>query len=469
MKPSHSSARRTRDINGGQMNVIIVGCGQVGQTLAEQLISTGNNITVIDTVYDNVKALTDKIDALGIVGNGASHTTLTEANVQEADLLIAVTNSDELNILCCIVARKSSDCKVIARVRSHEYSAEVDFLKNEIGLAMVINPEYEAAEEIARILRFPSALGIESFGKGLVELVKFRLPENSPIIGMSVKDVMIKYKSDVLFATIERDERAYIAKGDFVFEARDIVSIIASLEGAQDLFKNMGYKTNSVKSAMVVGSGEITHYLCSLLKKAKVNVKVIENDKTKCDELCEAFPYVNVIHGDALNQELMAEEGIGRVGAFLALADSDEENILLSLYAQSKAKGKIISMIKRVDYGDVIKKLDLDTVICPENIVSDMILRYIRSLKGTSGSNMEALYNICRGQAEASEFIIRHQSKIVGTPLSKLKFRKNVLVAAIVRNGEVIIPRGYDMIQAGDAVIVVSKITGLHDITDILE
>ena len=451
------------------MNVIIVGCGQVGQTLAEQLISTGNNITVIDTVYDNVKALTDKIDALGIVGNGASHTTLTEANVQEADLLIAVTNSDELNILCCIVARKSSDCKVIARVRSHEYSAEVDFLKNEIGLAMVINPEYEAAEEIARILRFPSALGIESFGKGLVELVKFRLPENSPIIGMSVKDVMIKYKSDVLFATIERDERAYIAKGDFVFEARDIVSIIASLEGAQDLFKNMGYKTNSVKSAMVVGSGEITHYLCSLLKKAKVNVKVIENDKTKCDELCEAFPYVNVIHGDALNQELMAEEGIGRVGAFLALADSDEENILLSLYAQSKAKGKIISMIKRVDYGDVIKKLDLDTVICPENIVSDMILRYIRSLKGTSGSNMEALYNICRGQAEASEFIIRHQSKIVGTPLSKLKFRKNVLVAAIVRNGEVIIPRGYDMIQAGDAVIVVSKITGLHDITDILE
>ena len=451
------------------MNVIIVGCGQVGQTLAEQLISTGNNVTVIDTVYENVKSLTDKIDALGIVGNGASHTTLTEANVQDADLLIAVTNSDELNILCCIVARKSSNCKVIARVRSHEYNAEVDFLKNEIGLAMVINPEYEAAEEIARILRFPSALGIESFGKGLVELVKFRLPEASPIIGMSVKDVMIKYKSDVLFATIERDEKAHIAKGDFVFEARDIVSIIASPEGAQDLFKNMGYKTNSVRSAMVVGSGEITHYLCSLLKKAKVNVKVIDDDKSKCEKLCEAFPYVNVVNGDPLNQELMAEEGIGRVGAFLALAESDEENILLSLYAQSRAKGKIISMIKRVDYGDVIKKLDLDTVICPENIVSDMILRYIRSLKGTSGSNMEALYNICRGQAEASEFIVRHQSKIVGTPLSKLKFRKNVLVAAIVRDGEVIIPRGYDMIQTGDAVIVVSKITDLHDITDILE
>ena len=451
------------------MNVIIVGCGQVGQTLAEQLISTGNNVTVIDTVYENVKALTDKVDALGIVGNGASHTTLSEANVQDADLLIAVTNSDELNILCCIVARKSSECKVIARVRSHEYNAEVDFLKNEIGLAMVINPEYEAAEEIARILRFPSALGIESFGKGLVELIKFKLPEESPIIGMSVKDVMMKYKSDVLFATIERDERAHIAKGDFVFEARDIVSIIASLEGAQDLFKNMGYKTNSVKSAMVAGSGEITHYLCEHLKKAKVNIKVIEKDKARCDKLCENFPYVTVVNGDALNHEVLAEEGINRVGAFLSLADSDEENILLTLYAQSKTKAKIITEIKRTDYGDVIKKLDFDTVICPENIVSDMILRYIRSLKGTSGSNMEALYNICKGQAEASEFVIRHQSKIVGTPLSKLKFKKNVLVAAIVRDGQVIIPRGYDMIQTGDAVIVVSKITGLHDITDILE
>ena len=451
------------------MNVIIVGCGQVGQTLAEQLISTGNNVTVIDTVYENVKSLTDKVDALGIVGNGASHTTLTEANVQDADLLIAVTNSDELNILCCIVARKSSECKVIARVRSHEYNAEVDFLKNEIGLAMVINPEYEAAEEIARILRFPSALGIESFGKGLVELIKFKLPEGSPIIGMSVKEVMMKYKSDVLFATVERDERAHIAKGDLVFEARDIVSIIASLEGAQDLFKNMGYKTNSVKSAMVAGSGEITHYLCEHLKKAKVNIKVIEKDKARCDKLCENFPYVTVVNGDALNQEILAEEGINRVGAFLSLADSDEENILLTLYAQSKTKAKIITEIKRTDYGDVIKKLDFDTVICPENIVSDMILRYIRSLKGTSGSNMEALYNICKGQAEASEFVIRHQSKIVGTPLSKLKFRKNVLVAAIVRDGQVIIPRGYDMIQTGDAVIVVSKITGLHDITDILE
>ena len=451
------------------MNVIIVGCGQVGQTLAEQLINTGNNVTVIDTVYNNVKSLTDRIDALGIVGNGASHTTLAEAEVEKADLLIAVTNSDELNLLCCIVARKSSECQVIARVRSHEYNAEADFLKNEIGLAMVINPEYEAAEEIARVMRFPSAISIESFGKGLVELIKFRLPEDSPIIGMSVKDVMLKYKTDVLFATIERDEKAYIAKGDFIFEPKDIVSIIASPEGAQDLFRNLGYKTNSVKSAMVVGSGETTHYLCALLKKAKVNLKVIEPDKAECERICEEFPYVTVVNSNLSNQEIMAEEGISRVGAFLALSESDEENILLSLYAQSKTKNKIITKIKRMDYGDVLKKLDLDTVICPENIVSDMILRYIRSLKGTSGSNMEALYNICKGQAEASEFVIRKQSAIVGPPISKLKFRKNVLVAAIIRDGEVIIPRGYDTIQIRDRVVVVSRHIELHDITDVLE
>ena len=253
------------------MNIIIVGCGQVGQNLAEQLIDDGNNVTVIDKLYDNVKALTDRVDAMGIVGNGASHVTLAEADIENADLLIAVTNSDELNLLCCTIAKKTSNCKVIARVRSHVYNDESAFLKSELGLAMVINPEYVAAEEIARVLRSPSAISVETFGKGKVELLKYRLPEDSAIIGMSVKDVMMKYKSDILFATIERGDKAYIAKGDFIFAARDIVSIISSPEGSQEFFKQVGSKNQSVKSAMIVGSGEITHYLCSILKKNKMN------------------------------------------------------------------------------------------------------------------------------------------------------------------------------------------------------
>ena len=451
------------------MNIIIVGCGQVGQNLAEHLINDGNNVTVIDKSYESVKSLTDKVDAMGIVGNGASHVTLAEAGVENADLLIAVTNSDELNLLCCTIAKKTSNCKVIARVRSHIYNNESAFLKNELGLAMVINPEYVAAQEIARILRSPSAVSIETFGKGKVELLKYRLPEDSAIIGMSVKDVMMKYKSNVLFATIERGDKAFIAKGDFVFNARDVVSIISSPEGSQDFFKQIGSKNQSVKSAMIVGSGEITHYLCAEIKKSKMNIKIIESDMARCDELSSTFPHVTVVHGDTTNQELMKEEGIGRVGAFLALSDSDEENMILSLHAEGKTRGKIITKVTRMDYDSVINKLDLDTVIYPKAIVSDMILRYVRSAKNTRGSNMETLYNVIKGEIEASEFIIRKPSGIVGVPISRLRFKKNVLIAAILRDGEVIIPRGYDTIEIGDSVVIVSKVMGLQDITDILE
>ena len=451
------------------MNIIIVGCGQVGQNLTEQLIQDGNNVTVIDKSYDSVKSLTDRVDAMGIVGNGASHVTLAEANIEEADLLIAVTNSDELNLLCCTIAKKTSNCKVIARVRSHIYNNESDFLKTELGLAMVINPDYVAAQEIARILRSPTAISVETFGKGKVELLKYRLTEDSAIVGMSVKEVMMKYKSDILFATIERGDKAFIAKGDFIFNARDIVSIISSVEASQEFFKQVGSKNQSVRSAMIVGSGEITHYLCAEIKKSKMNIKVIESDMARCDEISSAFPHVTVVHGDTTNQELMAEEGIGRVGAFLALSDSDEENMILSMHAKEKTRGKIITKVTRMDYDSVINRLDLDTVIYPKTIVSDMILRYVRSANNTRGSNMETLYNVIKGEVEASEFFIRKPSAIVGVPISKLRFRKNVLIAAILRNGEVIMPRGYDTIEMGDSVVIVSKVTGLQDVTDILE
>ena len=451
------------------MNIIIVGCGQVGQNLAQQLIEDGNNVTVIDKSYDSVKSLTDKMDAMGIVGNGASHVTLAEAGIENADLLIAVTNSDELNLLCCTIAKKTSNCKVIARVRSHIYNSESDFLKTELGLAMVINPDYVAAQEIARILRSPSAISVETFGKGKVELLKYKLPDDSAINGMSVKDVMLKYKPDIVFATIERGDKAYIAKGDFIFNGRDIVSIISSPEGSQDFFKKIGSKNQSVKSALIVGSGEITHYLCSEIKKSKMNIKIIESDYTRCDEISSSFPHVTVVHGDTTNQELMAAEGIGRVGAFLALSDSDEENMILSMHAKEKTKGKIITKVTRIDYDSVIDRLDLDTVIYPKTIVSDMILRFVRSANNTRGSNMETLYNVIKGEVEASEFFIRKPSPIVGVPISKLKFKKNVLIAAILRNGQVIMPRGYDTIEMGDSVVIVSKVTGLQDVTDILE
>ena len=450
------------------MNIIIVGCGQVGATLAEQLNEKDNNVTVVDSDINNLRAVTDRLDIMGVVGNGATHTTLSDAGIKNADLLIAVTPSDELNLLCCIIAKKASDCRAIARVRSHQYSAESTYLKDELGLAMVINPELTAAEEIERVLRFPSALSIETFGKGRVQLIKFRLPESSRIVGRTVKDIMVKDKlSNVLFCTAERGDNTFIINGNFVFEPKDIISIVASSDSAWRFFKKIGYKTDSVKDAIIVGASEVTHYLCSKLKRS-VGIKVIERDHEMCEQLASEFPYITVVNQDPSDQDNMTEEGVDSCGAFLALTDSDEENIILSLYGRSKSDAKVVTKIKRLDYDDVIEKLDLDTVIYPKNLISNSIVRYVRAMKNTRGSNMESLYSVIRGEIEAAEFIVRETSPMVGTPIAHLSLKPDIVIAAIIRGREVIFPRGGDTIEVGDAVIVVSRVTGMKDITDAL-
>lgn len=450
------------------MNIIIVGCGKVGQTLAAQLNEEGNNITVVDLSSTKVNHVTSHYDVMGVVGNGATHAPQTEAGINNADLLIAVTGSDELNLLCCLIAKKAGNCQTIARIKNPEYSTDAPFLKDELGLAMVINPEYAATQEIARVLRFPSAIKIDTFAKGKVELLKFKLPENSRLVGMSVKDVITKLHCDILVCTIERGNESYIANGDFVFAEKDIISIIASPKNASDFFKKIDFRLHSVKDAIIVGGGKITHYLCGILQKTGISVKVIEKDNSKCETLCTSFPDVSVIRGDGSDKEVLMEEGIEKASAFVALSNIDEENILLSLFAKSVGGGKLITKVNRIEFDDVIQHLDLDTTICPKNITSDMIVRYARAMKNTLGSNVETLYNIILGQIEAAEFTIRENSAITDIPLMELQFKENVLIAAIMRGKKVMIPRGHDRILPGDSVVVVSKLLALHDITDIL-
>ncbi len=459
----------TEHTKGCFMNIIIVGCGKVGRTLAEQLNEEGNNITVIDTNPAKVESITSRYDIMGVVGNGATHMIQQEAGIYNADLLIAVTGADELNLLCCLIAKKSGNCKTVARVKNPDYSAEAPYLKNELGLAMVINPEYAAAEEIARVLRFPSAIKIDTFAKGKVELLKFRLPENSRIVGMSVKEVVTKLHCDILVCTVERDDDAYIANGDFVFAERDVISIIASPRNADNFFRQIDYKIHSVRDAIIAGGGEITHYLCDILSRSGISVKIIEKDAATCSELCVQWPDAAVINGDASDQSLLLEEGLVNAGAFVALTNIDEENILLSLFAKSVNKGKVVTKINRIDFDDVIKHLDLDSTIYPKNITSDMILRYVRAMKNTIGSNVETLYNIIKGKVEAAEFIVKENSPVTDKPLCELEFKNDVLVAAILRGKNVIIPRGHDTIEPGDAVVIVSKLMALHDISDILK
>ena len=451
------------------MNIIMVGCGKIGQSLAKQLSEDHNDITVVDTSPDKVKEVSTSLDVLGVVGNGATLAVQEEAGIAKADLLIAVTGSDELNLLCCLIAKKARDCRTIARVRRPEYSADVDFLQNELGLAMVINPQQATAEEIARVLRFPSAIKIDTFGGGLVELLKFRIPEKSALIGLSVREVVSKLRCNVLICTVERGEEAYIANAGLTFAARDVISIVASPKSAADFFKKIGYRAHAVGSVMIAGGGETAHYLCESLSHSGIAIKIIEKNPATCEDLCARFPDIPIICGNAGDEQTLMEEGLGGTDAFVALTNLDEENILLSLFAKGKGVSKIVAKIKRLDFDGVIRHLDLDTVVYPKNVAADLIVRYVRAMKNSIGSNVETLYNVIQDKVEASEFIIRKNSPIVGVPLSELTFKEHMLIAAIVRDKHVIIPHGQDRIQPDDRVVVVSGITALHDITDILK
>ncbi len=451
------------------MNIIIIGCGKVGETLAEQLNEEGNNITVVDTDGDRVNELAEQLDVMGVIGNGATHTVQEDAGVDRADLLIAVTGSDELNLLCCLVAKIAGHCQTIARIKNPEYSSEAPYLRDELGLAMVINPEAAAAAEIARVLRFPSALKIDTFAKGRVELIKFRLPEDSRIVGMSVKDVIAKLGCDILFCTVERGEEAHIVNGHFVFAGRDVVSIIATPKNASDFFRKIDHAIRPVRDVMIVGGGHLAQYLCRLLRRSGIDIKLIDRDPVRCDELCASLPEVDIICGDGSDRDLLLEEGIKNAASFLALTGQDEENILLSLFAKTAGCGKVVTKINRPDFDDVIRHLDLDSTIYPKRITADIIVRYVRAMKNSMGSNMETLYNVIQGKVEAAEFIVRTGAPVLDIPLMKLPIKKNLLIAAIIRDDEVLIPRGGDTIMAGDRVVVVSHIMALGDISDILE
>lgn len=451
------------------MKIIIVGCGKVGEALAGQLNEEGNDITVVDEDAELVKTLVAKYDVMGVIGNGATISTLMEAGVSSANLLIAVTGTDEINLLSCILARRSSNCLTIARVRSPEYFTDISRVRRELGIAMIVNPDYAAASEIARILNFPSAINIETFAKGLVELLKFKLPENSPLIGLYVKEVITKLRCDVLVCTVERHGEALIPRGDLVFEENDVISIIASPKKANAFFKKINYKVNPVKAATVVGGGNITHYLCDILSKSAISLKVIEKDPEVCEVLASDFDHITVINGDPSDEATLREERAAKSDAFLALTGLDEENILLSLFAKRAGNAKTVTKINRLEYDDVINHLELDSIVYPKNITANTIVRYVRSTANSRSSSMENLYNIIKGQVVAAEFNVGEHSPIADKPLRQLNLKDDVLIAAILRDKSVIIPRGQDVIAPGDNVVIVTKQIGLCDITDVLK
>ena len=450
------------------MQVIIVGCGKVGRNLAEQLQAEDIDITLVDVIADKIDDLCENIDAMGIVGNGASINTLMEAGVDTADILIAVTASDELNLLCCLIAQKANHCQTIARVRNPIYEKEIGFIKERLGVTMIINPEFAAAQEISRLLRFPSAIKIDTFARGRVELLKFKVLPEFELDGMSVSQITDKYRCDVLFCAIESKTTLSIPGGDHLVHNGDFISIIATPKNTALFFKKIGLKTHQVKNTLIIGGGTISYYLAKALSDLKISVKIIDKNKERCEELSEMLPNATIICGDGTDRALLMEEGLSTVESFVTLTNMDEENIFLSLSAKNMTQAKLIAKVNRLPYKDVIDELDIGSVIYPKYITSDSILRYVRAMQNTIGSNVETLYHVLDNQAEALEFIIRDNSPVVGIPLSKLNLKNNLLVCCLTREGTVRIPRGQDSIQIGDNVIIVTTHKGLRDIRDIL-
>ncbi len=452
------------------MNIIIVGCGKVGQKIIEKLCMEGeHNITIVDLCTNVVSDIAGQFDIMGVVGSGTDYDTLVDAGIVEADLLIAVTGIDELNLLSCLMAKKMGGCQTIARVRKPEYSNKLHIFKEDLGLAMIINSECAAATEMARSLRFPSAIQIDTFAKGRVEILKFKISENSILDNHKIKDISQKLNCDVLVCGVERGEEAFIPDGNFKFKINDRISIIASLENANYFFKKIGVKTNRVKDTIIVGGGDTAFYLAHQLLQSGIDVKIIEKSEERCLELCKLLPKATIINGDGTDNRVLLEEGLEYAESFVSLTNIDEENILLSLFAKSKTNGKLITKINRIAYDNVIKNLDLDTTIYPKNITAEYILRFVRAKKNSIGSNIETMHTILDSKAEALEFRILKNSPVAEFPLERLKLKKNILVACINRNGKIIIPRGKDVIEAGDTVVVVTTNSGFKDISDILE
>lgn len=451
------------------MNIIIVGCGKVGQTLAERLsLEEGHNITVVDTKSSIIRELTGALDVIGVEGSGASLETLLEAGVKDADILIAVTNSDEVNLLTCFIANKSGDCGTIARVRKPEYGRELILFKEDLGLAMIINPEQAAAAEIARVLRFPSAIQIDTFAKGRVEILKFRVSDDSILSGLSLAELRPKLGCNVLVCGVERGDEVFIPGGDFVIRSGDRLSFVSEIKSGTAFFKKIGIKTNKVRNAIIVGGSNTAFYLAKLLIQSGISVKIIEKDTARCEFLCQKLPKAVIVNGDGSDSSVLLEEGIESAESFVALTNIDEENILISLYARSRTKGKIITKINRIAFDDVINGLDLDTTICPKNITAENIVKFVRAKNNSIGSNIETMHMILGDKAEALEFRIREKTPLVGVPLEKLRLKDNTLIACINRGGTIINPCGKDTMEVGDTVIVVTAKIGFKDIRDIL-
>ncbi len=451
------------------MQIILVGGGSVGVSLIGQLQSEGHDITVIDTDSRVIEQISNTYDVIGYVGNGATFDVLRSVGIENCDLLIATADSDELNLLCCLAAHKLGAKNTIARVRNPEYAGQLYELKNDFGLSMTINPERAAAAEIARVLRFPSATGVELFARGRAELVSCRVQKDNILVGKRLMELS-SLGITVLICAVERDGEVFIPGGNFVINEGDNLYFTGSPKDIVKAFKKAGLYLNPVKSVMIIGAGTITHYLTEMLGGDNIELKIIEKDKQKAEAIAKKYPKPVVIHGDVSDHELLAEEGIGKTDAFVSLTDLDEGNILSAMHASRKKVNKVIAKVTSDNFFSMLKGKELETIVSPKLVTINEILRYVRALAASdSVGSALSLYKIVGGKVEVLEFKADSDMKdLVDKPLYALNLKKNILIACIVRDNKALVPKGSDCIMPGDGVLVVSASQRIDNLVDIL-
>lgn len=450
------------------MKIVLIGTGKVGKTIIKHISKEGHDLCIIDKNPKIVNELVNKFDIIGLSGNGASLEVQKKAEIDKADLVIACTSSDETNILACLVAKKIGAKNTIARIRNREYFSQVQMMKKDLGLSMIINPELEAANEIVRMLDFPQALKIDNFSRGRINLVEIYVSDDSPLVGETLYAIRQKYGVQVLVCAAQRGEEVLIPRGDFVVEGKDILHITGTRSELIAFLDQLGLIKSKISSVLLIGGGKISNYLGERLIGSKYKLKIVEKDEKRCLELSEQFPKAVVICGDGTDQDLLKEEGIEYVNACISLTGIDEENIITAMYASKQGVKKVISKVNRDSFVGMLESTGVASVVSPKNIAANRVVRYVRAISGSTGSNAVTLYKIANNQVEALEFVVASDSKCLNIPLKDLKLKKGILIAAIIHNNETKIPGAMDLFQENDSVIVITNYHQLETLDDIL-
>ena len=452
------------------MKIVVIGTGKVGSLLVEQLTAEGHQIVAIDRNEKKLMDLQNSFDVLCLAGNAADRKVLLEASVGTADLVIAATNSDEVNMLCCLLAKKLGTSHTIARVRKHELADEIEIFAEDMGLSMTINPELYAAQEIFSVLRFPGLMSVESFGHGLFQMVEFRLTEEGPATSMTLQELSRKYKSKALVCAIRRDGNTVIPDGNATLRTGDLISFAADPKETELFLKLCGIRSRMPKHVMIIGAGMITYYLLRMMREVGMQSVVIESNAANAETLNQAVPGQLIINADGTDRDILDEEGLSDADAFVALTGTDEVNMLMGMYAHREGVPKVVTKISKNSMLDLVDIERVGSVVCPRDIVASRIISYVRAKENAGGSNVETLYRIAEGTAEALEFTVHEDhGTLTGVPLRNLKTREGVILCAILRRGKVIIPGGSDTIEQGDHVVIATTIKQLTDLSMILQ